>query len=152
MAALAGAVVLCVSGCTDAPGAASPKPSTTGAAEATRNETGRAEHVPGESVSKAPKQLNDGKVLLSVASRSGNAKLPLAERIGVGPVAIQVNCQGKGTLEVNVDPVGLSFPLKCVEKEVSSTYNEIHLKRARTDGSVQVTAPSGVRWALTVEQ
>ncbi|WP_415957776.1 hypothetical protein [Streptomyces sp. 021-4] len=91
-------------------------------------------------------------MLLSVASQSGNAQLPLAEKIGVGLVAIQVNCQGDGTLEVAMEPVGISFPLECVEKEVSSTYNEIHLKRARAEGTVQVKAPSGVRWALTVEQ
>ncbi|MYY10001.1 hypothetical protein GT204_14045 [Streptomyces sp. SID4919] len=53
---------------------------------------------------------------------------------------------------MSVEPVGLSFPLECLEKEVSSTYNEIHLKRARDKGTVEITAPSFVRWALTAEQ
>ncbi|GGT69800.1 hypothetical protein GCM10010207_80300 [Streptomyces atratus] len=82
----------------------------------------------------------------------GNAELPLTKEIGAGTLAIQINCQGKKILNVTVAPVGLSFPLNCVNEEVSSTYNEIHLKRARSEGTVQVSAPSTVRWALTVEQ
>ncbi|MFJ8847599.1 hypothetical protein ACIRFF_32395 [Streptomyces cyaneofuscatus] len=153
LATLVGVIVLCVGGCTDAPEDPSPSPSpTTTAAEATQTEPGRAEHVPGKSVTKAPQQVNDGEVLLSVASRSGSAELPLTKKIGVGLLAIQVNCQGEGTLEITIDPTGISFPLECVEKEVSSTYNEIHLKRARAEGTVRVKVPSDVRWALTVEQ
>ncbi|OKJ02790.1 hypothetical protein AMK18_10120 [Streptomyces sp. CB01249] len=72
--------------------------------------------------------------------------------MGAGSVAIQVNCRGKGTVDVALKPVGLSFPLECVDGEVSSTYNEIQLKRARSEGSVQITAPSTVSWSLTVEQ
>jgi hypothetical protein len=49
-----------------------------------------------------------------------------------------------------VEPVGLSFPLECVDGEVSSTFNQLALKRARDHGTVSVTAPSQVRWALTV--
>lgn len=112
----------------------------------------RAEHTEGETVSRAPKPVDDGPVLLSVASKQGNAELPLTKEIGAGMLAIQVNCQGKGTLDVTVDPLGLSFPLNCVNEEVSSTYNEVHLKRARSEGTVRVSAPSTVRWALTAEQ
>ncbi|WP_202540868.1 hypothetical protein [Streptomyces sp. SID2563] len=102
-------------------------------------------------VSRPPKPVNEGDVLLSVAPRTGNAELPLAEEIGVGIVAMQVDCQGEGTIDVALKPVGLSFPLECVDGEVSSTYNEIQLKRARSEGSVQITAPSAVSWSLTVE-
>ncbi|MYQ52535.1 hypothetical protein GTW41_15040 [Streptomyces sp. SID4941] len=76
----------------------------------------------------------------------------MTKEIGIGGLAVQVNCQGEGTLHVTVKPVGLSFPLECVDEEVSSTYNEIRLKRARSEGSIQVTAPSTVLWALTAEQ
>ncbi|MFB7912386.1 hypothetical protein [Streptomyces sp. NPDC056061] len=128
-------------------------PPVSRSAQSSPTQTGdRAEHIEGETVSRAPEPVNDGQVLLSVASRDGNAELPLTKKIGAGMLAIQVNCQGKGTLNVAVDPVGLSFPLECVDEEVSSTYNEVHLKRARSEGTVRITAPSTVRWALTAEQ
>ncbi|MYS99805.1 hypothetical protein SM007_03465 [Streptomyces avermitilis] len=72
--------------------------------------------------------------------------------IKAGSLAILVNCQGKGTLTVSVAPVGLSFPLECVEGEVSSTFNQLDLKSSRKSGVVTVTAPSRVHWALTVGQ
>ncbi|MFI9588305.1 hypothetical protein ACIHCQ_42475 [Streptomyces sp. NPDC052236] len=121
-----------------------PRPSTAESSD-------RAENIEGETVAKAPKPV-DGEVLLSVASRKGNATLPVKNEIGAGRLGVQVNCQGKGTLTVSVKPVGLSFPLKCVEHEVSSTYNEIQLKRARSEGIIQITASPTISWALTVEQ
>ncbi|MGW1430904.1 hypothetical protein ACWD6K_20090 [Streptomyces sp. NPDC002431] len=42
--------------------------------------------------------------------------------------------------------------MDCVKGEVSSTYNEVHLKKARGEGAVRITAPAGVRWAVTVER
>ncbi|MCX5340777.1 hypothetical protein [Streptomyces atratus] len=153
LAAVAMAAALVLTGCSGEEKPASAKPSASPSGHVSPPQTSdRAEHIKGETVSQAPKPVNGGQVLLSVASRKGNAELPLSKEIGIGSLAIQVNCQGKGTLHVTVEPVGLSFPLECVNKEVSSTYNEIQLKRARSEGSVQVTAPSTVLWALTVEQ
>ncbi|MFF2847478.1 hypothetical protein ACFVT5_14240 [Streptomyces sp. NPDC058001] len=68
------------------------------------------------------------------------------------PLSVLVNCQGEGTLTVELEPVGLSFPLECVTEEVSSIYNEMRLKQPRKKGTVSVTAPSTVRWSLTVGQ
>ncbi|MES9512147.1 hypothetical protein ABWJ92_38225 [Streptomyces sp. NPDC000609] len=151
--AVAAVAALVLTGCS---GEEKPSPTEPPASRTTQSSptqpSDRAEHIKGETVSRAPKPVNDGQVLLSVASKQGNAELPLTKEIGAGMLAIQVNCQGKGTLNVTVDPVGLSFPLKCVNDEVSSTYNEVHLKRARSEGTVRVTAPSTVRWALTAEQ
>ncbi|MGW1819185.1 hypothetical protein ACWCQM_37215 [Streptomyces sp. NPDC002125] len=140
-----------MTGCTEGDESPSKQPAPSRTAESAAP-TGRAEHIEGETVSTAPKQVNDGQVLLSVASKRGNAELPLTREIGAGLLAVQVNCLGKGTLEVAIEPVGLTFPLECVNTEVSSTYNEIRLKRARSEGTIRVTAPSGVRWALTAEQ
>ncbi|MGA5069152.1 hypothetical protein ACPB9E_36255 [Streptomyces exfoliatus] len=131
---------------TPTPSTTSAKPQPTSTPSSTRGE-----HVEGESVTEAPKPVN-GTVLLSTAGRTGNATLALGEKVGKGRLAVQVNCQGKGTLTVSVTPVGLDFPLTCVEGEVSSTYNEIHLKRPRDEAAIQIAAPSTVRWALTVEQ
>lgn len=111
----------------------------------------RAEHVPGETVTKAP-VLPDGKAVSKVANAHGNRELEIPGGIKAGALSILVNCQGQGTLTVSVKPVGLSFPLECVTGEVSSTYNQLDLKNSRENGIVTVTAPSRVRWALTVGQ
>ncbi|MEW2060879.1 hypothetical protein AB0899_08910 [Streptomyces sp. NPDC007002] len=145
------ALALSATGCSDS-GSSPSKAASSRPAKPTATDTPRAEHIEGESVTTAPKPVGDGSVLLSVASRKGNAQLPLNEDIGAGRLAIQVNCQGQGKIQIAIDPTGLSFPLDCVEKEVSSTYNEVHLKRERKEGTVRVTAPAGIRWAVTVEQ
>ncbi|MEU2133872.1 hypothetical protein [Streptomyces sp. NPDC018352] len=151
--AISAVAALVLTGCSEQEKPSPAAPSTSQSARPSPTQTSdRAEHIQGESVSRAPRPVNDGQVLLSVASKHGNAELPLTKEIGAGMLAIQVNCQGKGTLNVTVDSVGLSFPLECVNEEVSSTYNEAHLKRARSKGTVQITAPSTVRWALTAEQ
>ncbi|MFE7518588.1 hypothetical protein [Streptomyces halstedii] len=153
LTAIAVAAALALTGCSGEEKPAPVGPAASPSGRVSPSQTGeRAEHIEGETVSQAPKPVNDGQVLLSVASRKGNAELPLTKEIGIGSLAVQVNCQGEGTLHVTVKPVGLSFPLECVDEEVSSTYNEIRLKRARGEGSIQVTAPSTVLWALTAEQ
>ncbi|MEU7039404.1 hypothetical protein ABZ958_38060 [Streptomyces sp. NPDC046237] len=63
-----------------------------------------------------------------------------------------VACQGIGTINVSYTPAGLSFPLQCVDGEVSTTYNQIELKHERESASVYVQAPSSVRWAMSVGQ
>ncbi|MGW4728080.1 hypothetical protein ACWEQC_02555 [Streptomyces shenzhenensis] len=124
-------------------------PATTVSATPGEN-SARAEHIAGETVAKAPK-LPSGEPLTQVASAKGNRELELGH-ITTQPLSVLVNCQGKGTLTVEVRPMGLSFPLECVASEVSSTYNELRLKKARENGVVSVTAPSSVRWSLTVGQ
>jgi hypothetical protein len=111
--------------------------------------SGRAEHVPGETVTKAP-VLPGGEVVAQAANATGNREIEIQGGIKPGELSVLVNCQGKGTLTVAVEPVGLSFPLECVDGEVSSTLNKLGLKRSREHGTVKVTAPSQVHWALTV--
>ncbi|MEJ8670357.1 hypothetical protein OG331_23925 [Streptomyces sp. NBC_01017] len=100
-------------------------------------------------MTKAP-VLPDGKVVAQAVNATGNREMEIRGGIKAGPLSVLVNCQGQGTLTVSVEPVGLSFPLECVDGEVSSTFNQLSLKRARVHGTVSVTAPAGVRWALTV--
>ncbi|QIB48952.1 hypothetical protein G3H79_19430 [Streptomyces aureoverticillatus] len=69
-----------------------------------------------------------------------------------GALSVLVNCRGKGTLKVTVQPMGINFPLDCVNGEVSSTYNELGLKEARPEGTIKVTASSRVQWSLTAGQ
>ncbi|MFD3515708.1 hypothetical protein [Streptomyces sp. NPDC058657] len=105
-----------------------------------------------ESVSKAPGAAAGGKVLLATHSRKGNATLPLKGGARTDLLSVQFNCQGKGGGTVSVEPIGMEFPVTCVEHQVNSTYHEIRLKRPRAEAEIRVTAPSTVRWALTAEQ
>ncbi|MEU9055707.1 hypothetical protein AB0D37_35845 [Streptomyces sp. NPDC048384] len=100
-------------------------------------------------MTKAP-VLPDGEVVAQAVNVTGNREVDIRGGIKAGPLSVLVNCQGQGKLTVSVEPVGLSFPLECVNGEVSSTFNQLSLKRARDHGTVSVTAPSSVRWALTV--
>jgi hypothetical protein len=109
----------------------------------------RAEHISGETVTKAP-VLPDGEVVAQAVNVSGSRELEIEGGLKSGPLAVLVNCKGKGELTVEVKPVGLNFPLNCVAGEVSSTYNQVDLKNTRERGTVNVIAPSSVRWAITV--
>lgn len=154
-AAVAGvAATVVLTGCSgqgdDSP-TARKSPTSAASASASKTASGRAEHIPGETVTKAPDPI-DGRAVARVANARGNREIDIPGGIRAGALSVSVNCQGQGTLTVSVKPVGLSFPLECVAGEVSSTYNELHLKTARGRGTVSVTAPSPVRWALTVGQ
>ncbi|MGA4979383.1 hypothetical protein [Streptomyces cinereoruber] len=109
------------------------------------------EENPSGSVETAPK-LPDGKVLAAVANVQGNRELDLKGGVRKGPLGVIVSCQGKGTVNVTYTPSGLSFPLQCTEGKVSTTYNQIDLKQERPSASVNVQAPSSVRWAMSVGQ
>ncbi|MEU6950071.1 hypothetical protein ABZ957_33345 [Streptomyces sp. NPDC046316] len=106
---------------------------------------------PAGSVEAAPK-LPDTTAIATVANVSGNMDIPLKGGVHKGPLGIMVACQGKGTINVSYTPAGLSFPLKCVDGEVSTTYDQIELKHERESASVNVQAPSSVRWAMSVGQ
>ncbi|GAA3097137.1 hypothetical protein GCM10017687_04790 [Streptomyces echinatus] len=100
-------------------------------------------------MTKAPALL-EGEVVAQAVNASGNREMDVKGGLKSGPLAVLVNCLGDGKLTVEVKPVGLSLPLECVAGEVSSAYNQLDLKDAREQGSVSVTAPSTVRWAITV--
>ncbi|MEU2558766.1 hypothetical protein ABZ626_05400 [Streptomyces longispororuber] len=144
---LASAALTACSGSTDTSAEARPTRSATATPTA---EQARPERLPGESVTAAPR-LPEGKALTKVAAAKGNRNIPLG-RIGKGPLSVLVNCQGKGTLKVTLQPMGMRFPLSCVKGEVSSAYNELSLKKARAKATIKVTAPSTLRWSLTAGQ
>ncbi|MFJ3310303.1 hypothetical protein ACIPSA_46395 [Streptomyces sp. NPDC086549] len=100
-------------------------------------------------MTKAP-TLPEGHVVAQAVNAAGNREMEVKGGLKSGPLSILVNCQGKGKLTISVNPVGLSFPLDCVAGQTSSTFNQLNLKRPRTQGTVSVTAPSTVRWAITV--
>lgn len=99
-------------------------------------------------MTKAP-VLPDAEVVAQAVDAVGNREMDIRGGLRSGALSVLVNCQGKGRLTVLVRPVGLSFPLECVDGEVRGTYNRLDLQRTRAHGTVSVTAPSTVRWALT---
>lgn len=107
--------------------------------------------IPDESVTKAP-ELPDGVVIAKVDEGKGQQEVPIKGGLAAGTVAIAVNCQGMGVLKVTLLPVELTFPLNCSTGEVSSTYNEIHLKRSRPEASIKIETSSQVRWSMTAGQ
>ncbi|MGW1709192.1 hypothetical protein ACWCP8_27715 [Streptomyces sp. NPDC002206] len=126
-----------------APGA---KPSSQASASA--NPT---HHPSGPSTSHAPNLAEDEIPTLTTASSViGNAEYPLRGGIKSGhTLAIAVNCQGKGTLTVVVEPAGIGFPLHCTSTEVSPTFNEIGFKTPHANSFVRFTAvPSTIKWSF----
>lgn len=149
-AAVLAAVAALTVGCTSSEGDTPDTRHKSSPSSSTQSPTpGRAEHVAGESVTKAP-VLPDGRVVAEAANAVGNREMDIKGGLKAGPLSVMVNCQGEGELTVRVEPAGLRFPLKCVAGEVSSTYNQLNLKHTRTRGTVNVTAPPSVRWAITV--
>ncbi|MEU4068321.1 hypothetical protein AB0F25_39015 [Streptomyces wedmorensis] len=127
------------------------RPSASATSSSPRANTTGTEEEPSGSVTTPPK-LPDGKTLAAVANVQGNMEIPLKGGVREASLSIMVSCQGKGTVTVTYAPSGLSFPLKCVEGMVSTTYNQIDLKHKRESASVSVQAPSSVRWAVSVGQ
>jgi hypothetical protein len=141
-----------LSGCTSSHGAASGRHSAvTGATSrptASSSPARRGEYIPGQTVTKAPNDI-DGKVLVKRDAAHGSQSMDLPGGLSSGTFGISVNCEGKGTLTVTLRPVNLSFPLGCIDGQVSSTYNEIALKRKHTYGTLDIHAAPSVRWSLS---
>jgi hypothetical protein len=129
-----------------APHASSPSPA---APRAGAPASARAEHALADTVTRAP-VLTEGEVVAEAANVSGNREMEIRGGLADGLLSVLVNCQGKGTLTVSVERVGLTFPLRCEDGKVNSTLNRLALKRPHAPATVTVTAPSHVRWALTV--
>ncbi|MDN3258915.1 hypothetical protein QWJ26_03660 [Streptomyces sp. CSDS2] len=151
MTAVAVLAVGCGNDDSDAPGTSRKGPARPSSSSVRTPSPDRAEHIPGETVTKAP-ALPAGEVVAQAVNAAGNRELEIAGGLKSGPLAVLVHCKGKGKLTVEVEPVGLNFPLECVAGEVSSTYNQLDLKNTRGQGTVSVTAPSTVRWSITVGQ
>ncbi|MFI5549484.1 hypothetical protein [Streptomyces sp. NPDC051738] len=63
---------------------------------------------------------------------------------------VAVRCQGKGTINVTVRPLAFSFPLECLDSEVSTIQNQVDIAGADDKGTVSVEAPTTVRWSMTI--
>ncbi|GHH82158.1 hypothetical protein GCM10017771_05600 [Streptomyces capitiformicae] len=149
-----GAVAACcgvISGCTEGGRDTKSNASPSFSKETVIETPDQEETAPSDSVSVAPK-LPGGQVLASAEGRSGNAVLAVKDPLEKGALAIMVKCEGEGRLTVTLKPAGVRFPLECVDGEVSTTYNQVELKRSRESASIEVAARSTVSWALTAGQ
>ncbi|MGW7545138.1 hypothetical protein ACWGKQ_29135 [Streptomyces sp. NPDC054770] len=142
-------VVLFAVGCSSGggPGHAAPARATSSPAPVTRTPASAAKTP--ASVLKAP-AFPDGEVVAQAANATGGREMDIKGGIGSGTLSVQVLCEGKGELTVAVEPVGVNFPFACTAGEVNSIDNEFDMKRPDKPGTVRVTAPAGVRWAITV--
>lgn len=81
---------------------------------------------------------------------SGNASIDFTKGKKNDALIVAVRCQGKGTIKVAVQSVHVTFPLKCLADQVSTTYNQVDISGVNRSGVVSVQAPSTVHWSLTV--
>ncbi|WP_328838600.1 hypothetical protein [Streptomyces europaeiscabiei] len=65
-------------------------------------------------------------------------------------LTVAVSCEGKGTIEVLLRPMAASFPMDCLDGEVTSIDNQFAIDGAESAGTVSVTASSKVRWSLSI--
>ncbi|MFG2308879.1 hypothetical protein ACGFS9_09415 [Streptomyces sp. NPDC048566] len=92
----------------------------------------------------------DGTAVARVTDAHGNRQVDIPGGLRDGLLSVAVDCRGEGTMTVSVRVVGLSFPVECTAGEVTGVYNRLRLHEGRDRGTVSVSAPSGVHWALTV--
>jgi hypothetical protein len=92
------------------------------------------------------------RVILRRDGTRGNASMEFGKaRQGDGDtMSVGVECEGKGRIEVTLRPLHTSFSMECREGEVTGEYNQLTQDAADRAGTVSVTAPSGVRWSLSI--
>ncbi|WP_216591009.1 hypothetical protein [Streptomyces brasiliscabiei] len=107
--------------------------------------------TPRELAEQALDPLTDRVVLRQNRTRNG-AHLEFDKaRQGEGKaLTVVVSCEGEGTIEVALRPLGASFPMDCLEGEVSSIQNVFAVDEAARAGTVSVTGPSSVQWSLAI--
>lgn len=145
LAASAGAI-LGVAGCDDT----SSHAASSGPTSSNHPRTPRSAATPtsaDDSVTAPPLIPDEKKHLASTASRQGSATLPVAE-LPAGPVAVMVNCQGKGAMSLSVGDVS-SLTVSC-EAGAGGTYNVLNFKHAHKNAAVTVKADASIHWSLSV--
>ncbi|WP_086805126.1 hypothetical protein [Streptomyces caniscabiei] len=107
--------------------------------------------APRELAYRAPGPATDGVVLRQNRTRgSAHLEFRAARKDEGGALSVTVSCEGKGTIEVVLRPMGNSFPMECLDDEVTSISNEFAVDDAERAGTVSVTATSGVQWSLSM--
>ncbi|MFF9041154.1 hypothetical protein ACF090_37470 [Streptomyces sp. NPDC014892] len=122
-----------------------PRAKATPASDANEDDTAH------ELASEAPDPVADRVVLRQNKTRNSAHLEFEAARKGEGKALIvAVSCEGKGAVEVVLRPTGASFPMECLNGEVTHINNEFAIDDADRAGTVSVTAAPGVHWSLSV--
>lgn len=104
--------------------------------------------APRQSTPVTPPQLG------STAGAHGPARGNAAFRYAAGArgeaLTVAVSCQGDGTLRIRIPVLGAAFPVECGTGESDATGAGFDLPAAHRAGTVHVTAPPGVTWAVAV--
>lgn len=89
-----------------------------------------------------------------IAGQRGETRGNASFSYDTGPrgkaLIVAVSCRGTGTVKVSLPVLGTDFPLACSTAEPAVTYNQLVMNAAHKAGTVAVTAPSTVTWALTI--
>ncbi|MDX3639679.1 hypothetical protein [Streptomyces sp. MB09-02B] len=122
-----------------------PRAKATPASDANEDDTAH------ELADEAPDPVADRVVLRQNKTRNSAHLEFEAARKGEGKALIvAVSCEGKGAVEVVLRPTGASFPMECLDGEVTHINNEFAIDDADRAGTVSVTAAPGVHWSLSV--
>ncbi|MGY1500180.1 hypothetical protein ACW4TU_26975 [Streptomyces sp. QTS52] len=151
-AAICAAVLLTGTACTS--GDDGPKTSAKKSAPATPTASAEpaaaVQHVDGESVTKAPGI--GSKTIASFANGRFGRVIPFKGGLHKGRLGIALNCEGKGTVKVEVPALGMTSVEECADGKVATTYNETEVSTAAPDAYVHVTGTSEVRWSISAGQ
>jgi hypothetical protein len=103
-------------------------------------------------VDRAPDLDMADRVVLRQDGTQGNASLEFGKaKKGDGKaLTIGVRCEGRGRMEVVLRSLGTSFPMDCVNGEVTDIYNQFAVDGMDLPGIVTVTAAPDVRWSLSL--
>ena len=100
-----------------------------------------------------PPALNPGSGEVTAGQHGpahGNARFSYDAGTPGKALIVEASCLGAGTIDVALPAVGAGFRHKCGTDEPLAAHNELGLEAARAPGTVKVTAPSTVTWAVTV--
>ncbi|NEC86154.1 hypothetical protein [Streptomyces sp. SID12501] len=154
-AAICAAVLLTGTACTS--GDDGPTTSAKKSAPATPTPTASAEPAAdavedpyADTVTKAPKI--DRKTIASFANGRFGRVIPFKGGLHKGRLGIALNCEGKGTVKVEVPALGMTSVEECADGEVATTYNETEVSVTAPDAYVHVTGTSEVRWSISAGQ
>ncbi|MFF8956299.1 hypothetical protein [Streptomyces sp. NPDC014894] len=117
--------------------------------EDVEGEEGADESV-GEPLPELDADADGGEVVLRQDETRGHAELPYGGGSKGRTLIVAVNCQGAGTVRVTLSPTGTTFPLECLDTEVSAVENRMTTSESHRAGTVSVRADSSVRWSLAV--
>jgi hypothetical protein len=147
---VAGLVLVSLTGCTG--NEADPKPSHSSLTSPSKEAPaeGASAGPPSPAVDQAPELDSDETLAGRQHAIRGNGSVAYGKGAKGKALIVAVRCEGKGEIRVAVASLDIGFPLKCLAGEVTTTYNQMAVSGAERSGTVSVTAPTGVRWSMTI--